>query len=209
MPTGFQVPKHEESVVRLCHEGEVPVHPGDRPVPDNTQAAMVTHPAGDPPKPPGAKPVGQKDYPKRIEGKGKRASNSQGEEKGWDNSQPEGSKVMKKLLEDMCKNGPAKDNAQGSQTFHKDQKGKNKPAPRAANYEDSQPRGYKCQKNGHFSRDCRVNIGAADEGCVMGWYCMDHNPVDNKKSKDFGNGLPMKGLIGGPKNPHSSSPHEQ
>jgi hypothetical protein len=165
---------------------DLPVHPDDRPVPDSTQAAMVTPPAGNP-KPQGAKPNGQKYYPRKIEGNGKRASNSQGRDKGWDNSQPEWIKVMKKLLEDMCKNVPAKDNAQGSQTFHKDQKGKNKPAPRTANYEDSQPRCYRCQKIGHFRRDCRVNIGAVDECCVTEWYCDDHVdiPDNNEKSKDF------------------------
>jgi hypothetical protein len=154
-------------------------------VPDTTQAAMVPTPAGNP-KQPGAKPSGQKHYPKRLKSNGKKASNGSEKAKSWDNPQSEMFKMMKQVLEDMCKSTPTRDYTQRSQPFQSDQSGKiNKPA-NTKNEKDIQPaRCYSCQKEGHFRRDCRVNIGAVDECCVVLWHCEDHDPSNDTSEQDF------------------------
>jgi hypothetical protein len=164
---------------------DLPAHPDKMPPPDTMQAALVTPPAGNP-KQPGAKPNGHKNYPKKNEGNSKKASNGNVKEKGWDNSQSELIKMMRRMLEEMCKGGATGSHpTQRSQPFHKDQKGKfNKPAPNNNGFENTQPRCYRCQKIGHFKRDCRVNIGCVDECCVTEWYCEDHLP-NTSTGEDF------------------------
>ena len=163
----------------------LPVHPDLVPVPDTTQAAMVPPPAGNP-RQPGAKPFGQKPYPKKNEGYVKKASNGADKSKSWENPQSEMIKMMKQMLEEMCKNVPQKDSTQRSQGFHKDQKGRyNKPAFNKYKDDSPQPRCYRCQKVGHILRNCRVNIGAVDECCVAEWYCEDHDPEASTKDEDF------------------------
>jgi hypothetical protein len=156
------------------------------PAVDTTLAAVVTPLTGNP-KQPGAKPNGPRFNPKKLEG-GKKTSNGSGKENRWDNSQSEMYKMLKRLLEEMCKGNPPRGNhTQSSQTFqNKDQKGKNKkPVYQNADNDDLRPRCYRCQKPGHIKRDCRVNIGAADECLATEWYCEEHAPDANRGNEDF------------------------
>jgi hypothetical protein len=164
---------------------DLPTHPDQMPVPDTTQAAMIPIPAGNP-KQPGSKPFGQKTYPKKIEGKGKKASYGNEKAKDWDNPQSEMLKMMKRVLEDMCKSTAQRNYTQRSQPFQNGQRGKiNQPA-KTKDEKNIQPaRCYRCQKEGHFRRDCRVNIGAVDECCVELWYCEDHDPSQETNGQDF------------------------
>ena len=174
---------------------DLPVHPDDMPSLDTMQAAMVTPPAGNS-KQPWTKPNGQKFFPKKIEGSSKKTSNgnkaSYGSgNKNWENSQSEMMKVMKQLLEGMCKNSSPRGNTQSSQQFQKNQQFQKSPVgksnlPAFKKNEDGslQPRCYRCQKIGHIRRECRVNIGCVDECCVVEWYCEDHDP-HRESGEDF------------------------
>jgi hypothetical protein len=174
---------------------DLPVHPDDMPSLDTMQAAMVTPPAGNS-KQPWTKPNGQKFFPKKIEGSSKKTSNgnkaSYGNgNKNWENSQSEMMKVMKQLLEGMCKNSSPRGNTQSSQQFQKNQQFQKSPVgksnlPAFKKNEDGslQPRCYRCQKIGHIRRECRVNIGCVDECCVVEWYCEDHDP-HRESGEDF------------------------
>jgi hypothetical protein len=163
---------------------DLPMHPDSRPAPEETQTAIVNPPAGDP-KQPGAKPNGPRNYSKKFESNGRKASNGNAKDRGWDNPQPEMLRKIKQILEEMCRGSPARDPSQGpsardptqrSLLLQKDQKGKSYKPAFNNHDKEPQPRCYRCQKIGHFRRDCRVNIGAVDECCVTEWYCEDHVP---------------------------------
>ena len=174
---------------------DLPAHPDKVPPPDTVHTAAAVTPQAGNPKQPGAKPNGHKNYPKKTEGNGRKASNGTAKDNNWENPQSEMLKMMRRLLEEMCKGKPQghAPKAQGSQPPHKDLKAKfTKPASKntvkrdnsqRTDFDSLQARCYRCQKIGHFRQDCRVNIGAVDECCVTEWYCEDHAP--DSAEEDF------------------------
>ena len=116
-------------------------------------------------------------------------------EKPWDNSLPSASKLMVQMLEEMCRNYRKEMSGQRSLPSVMSRGGSQQPTvsqgaskPVAWKKNDDrklQTRCFRCQKPGHFMRECRANIYATDECATVEWFCEDHVPKEDMEEEGF------------------------
>jgi hypothetical protein len=139
----------------------------------------------------GDKPF-KKDYQKEDRGR-QRGGRGGGKEKpqDWDNSFSAASKIMLQMLEEMCKvmkrgNPQGAPTTRGQQGYDKmgekrGQQGYDKGGEKrrtdnwiSAGEKKLQIRCFRCQKPGHYIRECKANAFAVDDYGTGEWYCEDH-----------------------------------